>query len=125
MIIKIAACGAVMAMVCAVLSELGFRGKRIVSALFIALILLFALLGAGEMLSDILGLARLTEASAVCTVALKVVGVGYLFGFISDLAEELGERGIASALLCAGRVEILLLVFPHFLEICRLGVDLW
>ena len=122
MIIKIAAAGAVMAMVCAVLSELGFKGKKILSALFIALILLGALLGAGDMLSDILGLAELSGASGVCTVALKVVGVGYLFGFVSDIAEELGERGIASAVSCAGRVEILLLVFPHFMEICKLGM---
>ncbi len=124
MILRLAAIGALMAMVGAALSELGFRGKRIFAALCITFLLCGALEAAAKMLGQIGGLADDAGIGKIGAVAMKVVGVGYVFGFVSDIAEELGERGISSAVAVAGRVEILLLVFPYFLEICRLGEGL-
>ena len=124
MILKGAAVGVLCAAVGAVLSELGFSGKRIFAASAITVILCAALSGASDMIGDILGIADGAGVGKIGRVALKVVGCGYLFGFVSDVCEELGERGIGSAVAVLGRVEMLALVFPYFLDICKLGASI-
>lgn len=121
MIMKLLAASVLCAALCAVLSELGFKGKRIFAAVALTLILCGAIGGASDMISSILGIAEGAGIGKLGKVALKVVGLGYVFGLCGDVCEELGERGIASAVTVAGRIEILVLVFPYFLEICALG----
>lgn len=119
---RIAAGGVLSGVVGVILSELGFKGKRIFTAVCFTLLISIALSGAGDMLGSILGFAEGAGVGRIAKVAVKVVGVGYVFGFTSDICEELGERGVASALSAAARIEILLLVFPYFMEICNIGV---
>ena len=56
--------------------------------------------------------------------ALKILGIGYLFGICADVCRELGENGIAKSVEIVGRVEIIALVIPFFQEIIRVGVEL-
>ena len=53
-----------------------------------------------------------------------MLGVGYVFGIVSDICEEMGERGISSAVINAGRIEIFLLIFPYFKKILEMGIGL-
>jgi hypothetical protein len=124
MMLKLLAASLLCAALGAVLSELGFKGKRIFAALALTLILCGVLGGASDIISSVLGIAEGAGIGAAARVALKVVGLGYVFGLVGDVCEELGERGIASAVTVAGRIEILVLVFPYFLEICALGKKL-
>ena len=55
---------------------------------------------------------------------MKVLGVGYIFGFSSDVAKELGETAVSGVLTLAGKIEIIALVFPYFQKILDFGVEL-
>ena len=121
---RIAAVGLIVAFVGIILSELGFKGKRVFSALCITLILAAFVSEATDMLSSVIKIAESSGVGDAAAVAVKVVGVGYVFGFVSDISEELGERGVASAVSLVGRLEIVMLIFPFFLEICELGMGI-
>lgn len=124
MIPKLLAAALLCAALGALLTELGFKGKRVFAAIALTVIFCSALDGATDMIRSVLGIAEGAGIGKLGKVALKVVGLGYIFGLVSDVCDELGEKGIASAVTCAGRVEILVLVFPYFLEICALGKKL-
>lgn len=121
---RIALSALVMVFVGALLSEMGFRGKRVFGALCITLLLVSLLEGMGQIFSDIAGFAEGAGVADMAKCALKIVGASYVFGFVSEVAEELGEKGISSAVTTVGRVEIFALVFPYFKEIINAGIDL-
>jgi len=108
----------------ALLTEIGFKGKRAVTGLAIILFSLCVIDGVSGMLSEIMEIADAAGITDAARCALKVVGVGYAFGITSDIAEELGEKGIAGAVTSIGRVEIFLIVFPYFKEILDVGIGL-
>ena len=56
--------------------------------------------------------------------AVKIIGVGYLSGICADACDTLGQASISRAVLLAGRLEILLLALPCFLEILDLSIGL-
>ncbi len=58
------------------------------------------------------------------SAALKVLGLGYLFGISSDICRELGEAGIAKSLEVVGRVEIIAVAVPFWKRIIETGVEL-
>ncbi len=58
------------------------------------------------------------------SAALKVLGLGYLFGISADICRELGESGIAKSLEVVGRVEIIAVAIPFWKEIIETGVEL-
>lgn len=112
------------AVVGVLLSELGFKGKRVFSA--VAIVALIALIGSGikSLLSDVMGISSSVGIEETAAVAVKVLGCGYVFGICSELCAELGETGVSRALSLAGRVEILLLVMPYFVKTVSLGMEL-
>ncbi len=55
-------------------------------------------------------------------VALRAIGLGYLTEIGSGICRELGEKGLADAVSLAGRMAILLIGLPVFLEILELAV---
>lgn len=95
-----------------VLSELGFRGKRVVSSFVIIIFLLFFVDAAADAVSMILAIPIDEEREAI-NVALKIVGVGHAFNICADVCAELSETGLATALALVGRIEILLIVLPE------------
>lgn len=119
--IRLAAVPLLVAFLAFMLREMGFRGTRPIAVVGIALLALAAAGGIGR-LFDGLGLTELSEqAGEVTASVLKVIGVGYVFGFVADVCRDMGETGIASWTLAAGRVEILLLAMPYILHALELA----
>lgn len=112
------------AILAALLSELGFRQKKIFVALSLVVILSMLAEGIGELFSAALSLADSAGISDAAKCAVKAVGLGYIFGFTADVCEELGEKGIANAVTIGARVEIFLVSLPYFEKTVRLGIEL-
>lgn len=106
------------------LSELGFRGKRVFSAVAAVALISIVSEGLSELLSSVMSFSEAAGISKAANCAVKVLGCGYVFGMTADLCTELGESGVANALTLTGRIEILLLVLPFFEEVISLGVEL-
>jgi len=55
---------------------------------------------------------------------IKIIGAGYVFGIGADICRELGEVGVGSAVLVAGRIEIFAITLPYFKKILDIGAEL-
>ncbi len=117
MIGRLIAASLLAALMGALLSEYGWRGKRAFSALCVLLIICATLPELSEMLGAVKELVSTTGAGEVGAAAVKVIGTGYVFGLTSDICTELGENGVARACGIACRIEIFLIVLPYFIEI--------
>ena len=106
------------------LASLGFKSK----GLFITLAALVMLGTLGEGVSDvfdkILSFSEGVGITDVVKTALRVIGLGYVFGFTSEICLSLGEPLIASVVTAAGRVQLVLVVFPYIQEVVKLGMEL-
>lgn len=124
MIPKVAALAILLSIICFVLSELGFRSKRVFALLSLVALMLLCCGAVGEIvprLSELTALAGITETAET---ALKVVFSGYVFGIASDVAAELGEGGIANAVTLGGRLEITLIILPYLMDVVSAAVEL-
>lgn len=119
--VGIASIGAFMSFI---LKESGFRGSRLLSALVIVISFAQALTGIRRLIGSIFSFSLGTEIESSVGYVLKIVGVSYVFGISSDLCREIGEGGIAAAILTVGRVEIILLSLPAISEIISLAGEL-
>lgn len=106
------------------LSELGFRGKKVFSSVGVIALLALASEGLSSLLYSVLSFSEAAGISEAARCGVKVLGCGYIFGMTADLCSELGEGGVASALTVAGRIEIILLVLPFFEKVLALGAEL-
>ncbi len=78
-------------------------------------------------LLPVIELLRATPDAKVLSYAeagFKIIGVGYLSGICSDVCEGLGEAALGRVAVMAGRVEIIALSLPFFVEIMNLGIEL-
>ena len=116
--------GLLVAVLAALLSELGFKQKRLLVTLSLVIMLSMLAEGIGRIFSTALSLADSSGITDAAKCAAKAVGLGYVFGFTGEVCEELGEKGIASAVAIGARIEIFLLVLPYFEKTVRLGVEL-
>ena len=106
------------------LREFGFRGAPIFAA-FAGVALLsgyFGRLSGG--LRELFAFADRAGISDAAADAAKVLGLGALASLTADVCEDLGERGIARAVVLAARAEIFLLVLPYFSEAVGIGLSL-
>ena len=124
MIGRLCAAALLCAVMGALLSEYGWKGKRAFSALCVLLVLSAALPELAEIFDRTDSLITVTGISEVSVTALKIIGAGYAFGLVGDLCSELGETGIARCCAAVGRVEIFLLVLPYFEELILSAVRL-
>ncbi|MBQ7387569.1 MAG: hypothetical protein IJW03_05345 [Clostridia bacterium] len=124
MIPTVASLALLLTVVAYVLSQLGFRGIRAFVALSIVAIMLTVSASVGDSISEIREIGTFAEMSAVSKPALKIIFVGYVFGFCSDIATELGEGGIANAITLGGRIEMILITLPYIKDIVKLAVEL-
>ena len=53
-------------------------------------------------------------------IILKVIGVGFITQFVSDLALDCGNKALANQMVFAGRVCILMLSMPVILEVLKI-----
>ena len=106
------------------LKEIGWRGAPligVVASLGVLSLVLPYFSRLGEFYSDIadgFGLSELVKS------VVKVVGIGYLGGICADICSELGESGVASGVIMASRLEILIITVPYFVEVVEMGVSL-
>lgn len=106
------------------LREAGFKGAKLIGICAIVALSAYAVSGIGEFSSGLGTQYFGSEIEKSAVLIMKIVGTGYIFGVCSDICRELGEAGLSSAVLIAGRIEILLLALPSFREIIGLGIEL-
>lgn len=124
MMLKSVATALIAAILGFVLAEEGYRGKRLFSAVAIIILigLGFTLLSEAAYSFD--ALITRTGLGDAAKCALKIVGVGYVFGISADVCREMGEGGVANALTTVGRLEIFVAVLPYILKMVELGTGL-
>ncbi len=106
------------------LKSFGWRGAPIFAAIGAQLLLSEAVAGIASILESDVFFGLGYDIEKPIRAALKILGLGYLFGIVSDICRELGESGIAKAVEVVGRVEIIAVTLPFFEEIIRVGVGL-
>lgn len=118
--IRLAAVPLLVAALAFMLKELGFGGARLFAGVGAVTVLGLAIGGIGEVMGKLLPILENGAADEAFSVSVKILGVGYVFGTVSDLCRDIGESGVASAALTLGRVEILLLICPYIVKILQL-----
>jgi hypothetical protein len=124
MISKTVGVALVSAILSALLDGLGFKSRRLFSTLSAIVIMVGLIGGVSELLGSVMKIADDTGIGEVADRAVRAVGLGYVFGFTSDICNSLGEGTLATLVTAAGRVEIFLLALPYFVKTVELGVEL-
>ena len=69
--------------------------------------------GLSEIINEVIGLQELSSIKLdIITPILKVIGVGYITEFASDLAEDSGNKSVANKIIFGGKIAICLLALP-------------
>ena len=124
MISKILGVALVSAILSALLDGLGFKSRRLFSTLS-AIVVMVGLVGSvSELLESVMKIAEGTGIGDAADKAVRAVGLGYVFGFTSDIWSSLGESTLASLVTAVGRVEIFLLALPYFVKTVEMGMEL-
>lgn len=124
MILKIFGAAILLCLTAFMLRSFGWRGAPVFASIAFVMLLseaadsIRSIFGAvGEISAD-------TGLSEPAKAAIKVLGLGYLYGICADICRDLSENGIAKAVEAVGRVEIIAVVMPYFEEIIKVGVEL-
>lgn len=108
-----------------VLSELGFRGKRAVSATLIVIFLLSFVDLLADAVSKIALVSIADEGKEALRCALKIVGIGHAFNIASDTCQELSEGGIGTALSLVGKLQIILMILPTVIDLIEYSASVF
>lgn len=114
-----------MLLICAqLLRTLGWRGAPV----FVSVCAVIILAETGsvffEIFASVENMFSGAELSYALAAAMKILGIGYLFGICSDVCRELGESTLAKVTEVVGRAEILMVILPFFEEIIEKGAEL-
>jgi len=125
MIFKIFALGILFALMALLLRSFGFRGAGVFTAIAI-ISLVSVVFGELSQLGELFGYSKLfsQEGLDYAKAIIKIIGAGYVFGIGADICRELGEVGVGSAVLVAGRIEIFAITLPYFKKILDIGAEL-
>ena len=124
MIHKAGAVAITVVLVGGMLSELGFRSRRLLSTIGLLLILCLGLDAVGEMTGRVMEIADLAGISQAAKCILKTVGVGYIGSLVSGICEGLGESTLSSAVMLICRLEAFIIILPYFEKTLSLGLTL-
>jgi hypothetical protein len=124
MISKTIGVALVSAILSALLDGLGFKSRRLFSTLSAIIVMVGLVSSVSELLESVMKIACDTEIAEAADKATRAVGLGYVFGFTSDICNSLGESTLASLVTAVGRVEIFLLALPYFVKTIEVGVEL-
>ena len=106
------------------LEGMGFRGAKLYSLVGVVVLYTIALTsvsGVIEMLEPIISEGTLRECAEG---ALRIVGISYMCTLCADVCRDMGEGGIANAVIAVGRVEILSVALPSVIGVVELAVGL-
>ncbi len=106
-----------------ILREMGFHGSRLVVIIGVVATIGVGVLIASEIIDKLLVLGGDLSSSGV-KLMLKILGVGYVSGVCSDVCLDLGENGLAGAILHIGKIEMLLICVPSVISVVEKGVEL-
>lgn len=106
-----------------ILREMGFHGSRLVVIIGVVATIGVGVLIASEIIDKLLVLGGDFSSSGV-KLMLKILGVGYVSGVCSDVCLDLGENGLAGAILHIGKIEMLLICVPSVISVVEKGVEL-
>ena len=124
MIFKLVGCAVLLSFLAFTLREFGFKGAP-VFAVASGVLLLGLVASRLEETLFFGGALFLSETGGeILGVALKALGISYLFSIASEVCTSLGEGGIARALDVAGRVELVILIMPYVIKIIELGREM-
>ena len=124
MIMKTAFVALLAGVLALILSEYGYRGKRLFSVFVIVSLIGVGVFAFSRAVNGIDAVISLTGLGDAATCAIKIVGTGYVFGITADVCREMGEAGIANALTTVGRLEIFVTVLPYILKMVELGTNM-
>ena len=124
MILKVCALALVASLSAFLLRDFGWKGVPI-----FALICFVGILSLAEgYLSSVkelfLNVGIEHNISLSVSAILKVIGIGYLSGIVSDVCRDLGEATISSVVVFVGRIEIIAIAAPFFKEVVSIGMEL-
>ncbi len=124
MIFKICAYAIMAIVIITLVKELGWRGAPLIAvgALIFAIGLILPLLTRAKGYYN--SFASSLGISDIAITVLKIVGIGYIAGIVCELCREMGEGLIARSVALVGRIEIIMMSAPYFLEVVKLGVSL-
>jgi hypothetical protein len=125
MVIKIIGFGILSALTAYLLSELGFRGKRIYSTLIISLFLLYFIGSLEGIFYSVLSLDIGESAVSAIKTSLKILGISQSFSLASAVASELSEVGISNVLDLVGKLEIIMIALPYIKDVITFASDLF
>ena len=69
-------------------------------------------------------LSKINYSSKVIVTALKVVGLGYIIEFASDIVEECGMTSISKKIVLAGKVIVAGICLPYIFDLFELIIGL-
>lgn len=107
----------IVSMTALILSMLGYSGWRLVAVVGVVAIYLYLVRVVGDMLKGLGLLIGGVGVGDVADAALRLVGVGYVYGASAEISRTMGQSEVASALEVVGRVEILAISMPYLLSI--------
>ena len=94
------------------LREAGFKGARLVSIIATVGLLGIGTVGIGRIFTRLFSSAEADGLSELVAAALRILGIGYVFGICSDVCRDSGEGTLATHIETVGKVELLLLCIP-------------
>ena len=124
MIFKFFGLAILLAMTAFLLRSFGWRGAPVFASIALVLLLGEGMGMLGAVFSSARNIGEGAGLSEPVGAALKVLGLGYLYGICADVCRDMSETGIAKAVEAVGRVEIVAVVMPYFEEIIKVGVEL-
>ena len=102
------------------LSVMGFGGWRLLSAVGILSVYLYTVGRVEAVLDAVLGASVADGVGEVAELAVRMVGLGYIFGLVSELLRSLGQSELASGVEMVGRVEIIFISLPYLMKIIEI-----
>ena len=77
------------------------------------LIFLMVIEGAGQLIEYFIDLQNVANIKVdVVSPILKVIGIGYITEFASDMAEDCGNKSIANKIILGGKVAVCVIALP-------------
>lgn len=119
--LQLSAAAVLFAALCLILRESGSRASGLVALAGGLALLTYAISRYKEPIAALVRLAEEAGLAGSFAALLKMLAVALLAHLAAELCRDMGEGTLASRIELCGRVEILLLCLPLFLELCTLA----
>lgn len=87
-------------------------------------IFMFAIDGVSTLVSEFYSIENLTSQIEIVKPIMKVLGVGYITEFTANLAEDSGNKSVASKIVLGGKIAICTLALPILKQLINAIISL-